>query len=66
MEFSTRSMHNLIRNQGDLRVSENSATELGEILERFAGDIAEESLAVAKKDGYQTVKQEHIRSALNQ
>jgi histone H3/H4 len=64
MEFSTRSMHNLIRNQGDLQVSEPSATELGEILERFAGDIAEVAIEKAQKEGYQTVKEEHIRQAL--
>jgi len=64
MEFSTRSIHNLIRSQGDLRVSEPSATELGEILERFAGDIAEVAIEAANEEGYQTVKQEHIRQAL--
>jgi len=49
-------MHNLIRNQGDLWVSETSANELGEILERFAGDIAEEATAIAEKEDHQTVK----------
>lgn len=65
MEFSQRSIHRLIKDQGDKRVSEPASVELGEILERFAGDIAEEAIALANEDGYQTVKREHIRQALN-
>jgi histone H3/H4 len=57
-------MHNLIRNQTGKRVSENAADELGEILERFAGDAAEEAIALASQDGYKTIKQEHIQQAL--
>lgn len=64
MEFSTSSMHDLLKENGDKRVSENAADKLGEILERFAGDVAEEARAVAKEEGYQTVKADHIREAL--
>lgn len=65
MEFSVRSIHRLIKDQGDKRVSEPASVELGEILERFAGDVAEEAIALAKEDGYQMVKREHIHEALN-
>jgi len=57
-------MHQLIRNQGDLQVSESSANELGKILERFAGDIAAVAIEAANEEGYQTVKGEHIRKVL--
>jgi len=57
-------MHNLIKSQGDKRVSETASNELGEVLERFAGDIAEEAIALAKEEGYQTVKEKHIRKVL--
>lgn len=59
-------MHNLIREQGDKRVSEDSADHLGEILERFAGDIAEVAVEIARENGYQTVKEEHIQEALRE
>jgi len=58
-------MYQLIRNQGDLQVSESSANELGKILERFAGEIAEEATTLAKEDGYGTIKARHITNALN-
>lgn len=64
MEFSTRSIHNLIRDQTGKRVSKSAANQLGEVLEQFAGDVAEEAIALAKDDGYQTVQKKHIKQAL--
>lgn len=64
MEFSTRAIHRLIKSEGDKRVSEPAANELGDILETFAGDVAEEARAIAQENGYKTVKQEHIKEAL--
>ena len=58
-------MHGLIKNQGDKRVSKPVSVELGKILERFAGDIAEEAIAIAEADGHRTVKQNHIKKALS-
>jgi len=57
-------MHQFIKDRCGKQVSRESADELGEILERFAGDVAEEAIALAKEDGYQTVKQKHVREAL--
>ncbi|MFC4550231.1 MULTISPECIES: histone [Halorussus] len=65
MEFSTRSLHHLIHDQTSKRVSKSAADKLAKTLERFAGDIAEEAIAVAQEDGYQTVKRKHVRRALN-
>ena len=62
--FSARSMHQLIKNQGDKRVLEQASVELGEILELFAGDVAEEAIALAENKGYQIVKEEHVKKAL--
>jgi histone H3/H4 len=64
MEFSVSKMKEMIKSQGDKRVSEDSAKELREKLEMFAGDIAEEAKAVAEEDGRKTVRGEDIREAL--
>lgn len=64
MEFSISKMKEMIKAQGDKRASEDSAEELREILEMFAGDIAEEAIAVAGEDGRKTVRAEDIREAL--
>lgn len=45
-------------------MSEPAANELRGILEVFAGDIAEEAMAIAEDKGYQTVKGEHVKKAL--
>ena len=64
MEFSIAKMKEIIKSQGDKRVSEESADELRNILEMFAGDIAEESIAVADENERKTVRAEDIREAL--
>ncbi len=64
MEFSIAKMKEIIKSQGDKRVSEESADELRSILEMFAGDIAEESIAVADENERKTVRAEDIREAL--
>lgn len=63
-EFSISAMHNLIKSQGDKRASKNSADQLRQILEQFAGDIAEESIAIAREEDLDTVRAEHIKEAL--
>lgn len=57
-------MKEMIKSQGDKRVSEDAADELRQILEMFAGDVAEEAIAVANEDGRKTVRSEDIREAL--
>ncbi len=64
MEFSISKMKEMIKSQGDKRVSEESAEELRTILETFAGDVAEEGIAVAREDNRKTVRAEDIRKAL--
>jgi histone H3/H4 len=64
MEFSVSKMKEMIKNQGNKRVSEDSAEKLGDILETFAGDVAEEAVAVAEEDGRKTVRAEDIKEAL--
>jgi histone H3/H4 len=64
MEFSKAKMKEVIKNQTDKRVSEDSAVELGTLLERYAGDIAEEAIAIAREKGRKTVRGEDIRDAL--
>lgn len=57
-------MKELIKSQGDKRVSEESAEELGNLLERFAGDVAEEAVAVANESDRKTVRANDIKEAL--
>lgn len=65
MEFSIAKMKEIMKSQGDKRVSEDSADELRNILEMFAGDVSEEAIAIAKEDGRKTVRAEDIRKALS-
>lgn len=58
-------MKEIIKDQGDKRVSQDSAEELRAVLERFAGDVSEEAIALARKDGRKTVRAEDIRKALD-
>ena len=53
MEFSTAKMKEMIKSQG-----------LGDILETFAGDVAEEAIAVAKEKDRKTIRAEDIKQAL--
>lgn len=64
MEFSISKMKEMIKNEGDKRVSEDSAEELREVLEMFAGDVAEEAIAVAQDNDRKTVRAEDIKEAL--
>ncbi|AOV94489.1 hypothetical protein AQV86_01020 [Nanohaloarchaea archaeon SG9] len=65
MEFSVAKMKDMIKTQGDKRVSEDGAEELGQVLEMFAGDVAEETIAIAEEKGRKTVRAEDVRDALN-
>ncbi len=65
MEFSISKMKEIIKSQGDKRVSEDSADELRNVMERFAGDVAEEAIAIAEEDGRKTVRGSDIREALS-
>jgi len=64
-EFSISKMKEIIKSQGDKRVSEDSAEELRTILEMFAGDVAEEAIAIAREENRKTVRAEDVREALN-
>jgi len=65
MEFSINKMKEMLKEEGDKRVSQEAAESLGKILELFAGDIAEEAIAIAERDGRQTVRAEDVREALS-
>lgn len=64
MEFSIAKMKEMIKSQGDKRVSEDAADEMRQLLEMFAGDVAEEAIAVAREDGRKTVRSEDVKEAL--
>ncbi|MFB6204269.1 MAG: histone [Candidatus Nanohaloarchaea archaeon] len=64
MEFSIAKMKEIIKSQGDKRVSRDSAESLRGVLETFAGDVAEEAIAIAEDNGRKTVRAEDIKEAL--
>lgn len=64
MEFSNTKMKDMIKGEGNKRVAEEAADLLGEVIETFAGDVAEEAIAIAKEDGRKTVREDDIRQAL--
>lgn len=64
MEFSISKMKEMIKSQGDKRVSEDAADEMRKILEMFAGDVSEEAIAVARENDRKTVRREDIKEAL--
>lgn len=64
MEFSNSKMKEVIKRQTDKRVSEDAAVNLGEVLETFAGDGAEEAIAVAEENGRKTLRAEDVKQAL--
>ena len=64
MEFSVSKMKEVIKSQGDKRVSEDSAEQMADVIETFAGDVSEEAIAIAKDKGRKTVRAEDIRDAL--
>lgn len=66
MEFSTRSMDNLLKQETSKRVSKEAANQLGSVLEEFSEEVAEHAVSIAAEEGYQTVKPRHIKTALNQ
>lgn len=64
MEFSLRSMHQLIKDQGDKRVSFEAAEMLADELENHGMSIAEAAVDIANEEGVKTVKQGHIVQAI--
>lgn len=48
MEVSVRSIHRLIKEAGDKRVSEDAAVKLRDLLEGFAEEVADEAIRQAE------------------
>jgi histone H3/H4 len=64
MEFSIRSMKMMIQENTEKRVSEDSATALGEFLDDWSSEVAEDAAEVAEGKGRKTVRAEDIKDAL--
>lgn len=64
MEYSVRSMKLLLKENTSKRVSEDSAEELGQKLEKFAEKVAEDSIEEAESNERKTVRAEDVRQAL--
>lgn len=64
MEFSIRSMKMLIQANTEKRVSEDSASELGEFLEEWSKEISSDAVEIAESKGRKTVRSEDVKKAL--
>lgn len=65
MEFSIRSMKIIIQENTEKRVSEGSAAALGEFLDKWGSEVAEDAAEIAEGKGRKTVRIEDIKEALN-
>lgn len=65
MEYSIRSMKILIQENTEKRVSEGSAAAIGEFLEKWGSEVAEDATEIAEGKGRKTVRAGDIREALN-
>ena len=54
----------IIQENTEKRVSEDSASALGEFLEGWSTDISEDAIEIAEQKGRKTVRAEDIREAL--
>ena len=64
MEFSIRSMKMIVQENTEKRVSEDSASALGEFLEEWSTDIGKDAVEIAEEKGRKTVRAEDIKQAL--
>lgn len=65
MEFSIRSMKLIIQENTEKRVSEDSASSLGDFLDDWSSEVAEDAAEIAEDKGRKTVRVEDIKGALN-
>lgn len=65
MEFSIRSMKLIIQENTEKRVSEDSAAALGEFLDGWGSEVADDASEIAEGNGRKTVRVEDIKEALN-
>lgn len=63
-EFSISAVKNILKSQGDKRVSKDAAKSLRQVLEMFAGDIAEQAIVVAEEKERKTIRPEDITQSL--
>lgn len=63
VEFSVADMKRILKQAGASRVSKKAALELGEVLEMYAGYIAEEAAGQAQEEGRKTVRKGDVLEA---
>lgn len=64
MEFSTKAMKRMLKNNGSKRVATESAETLGQYLENYGSEIAEKAVQHANLDGRETVREVDVEKAL--
>lgn len=64
MEFSIRSMRQILEENTEKRISDDAASELGGFLDKWAEGVGTEAVEVAEEDGRTTVRAEDIRQVL--
>ncbi len=64
MEYSSEVIKQIITEKADIKVSDEAAEELGEMLELFAGYVTEEAVGRANEEGRKVINKEDIEKAL--
>lgn len=62
--FSLNSLKSIIKSETDKRVSDDSAIELGQEIERFGIEVSQRAEEIARWQGRKTVRDEDIKEAL--
>lgn len=63
-EFSTAKGREILKNESDLRVSEDASENLVDELETLGSEIAAEAWELAQEDGLKTVRKGHVKQAV--
>ena len=62
--FSLSTLKSVIKGETDKRVSDDSAIELGQEIERFGIEVSQRAEKIARRQGRKTVRDEDIKEAL--
>ncbi len=63
MELTLQPLRNMIKKAGGKRVSDSAAEELGNLMEKKAGEIAKEAQRLSEHAGRKTVMRQDVKLA---
>jgi histone H3/H4 len=63
-ELSTRASKRLLKQNLDLRVSEDAANQFGSVLEGHAKEITQRAVEIMEEEGLKTLRASHVNKAI--